>query len=77
MRLAPIQIANLGHPATTMTDNIDYVYTPRMEGDQVFSERVLVGESGSFQAHSEIDEELPPLVEPSDREVRVAVNSRS
>lgn len=79
MRLAPIQIASLGHPATTMIDNIDYVYTPRMEGDltQVFSERVLVGESGElFEAHSEIDDDLPPLVEPSDREVRIAVNSK-
>lgn len=79
LRLARVQIASLGHPATTRMDTIDFVYTPKMEGDltKVFSERILVGESGElFEAHPDLMSDLPFLASPSDREVRIAVNSK-
>lgn len=43
LRLAPIQVAGLGHPATTRSDVIDYVYTGYQEGnlETMYSERIL------------------------------------
>ena len=79
LRIAPIQVMTHGHPATSMSPCIDYVYLNEIEGDLAaqHSERVLVGPSNlTFQPHSELPDELPPLLAPSDREVRVAVNSK-
>jgi hypothetical protein len=79
LRLAPMQFMTLGHPATSMSDVIDYVYTCEMEGDlsAVFNEKVLVGaETADFQPHSDLPDVLPDLLPASDREVRIAVNSK-
>lgn len=79
LRLAPVQFMTLGHPATSMSGMIDYVYTCEMEGDltEVFNEKVLVGgPMANFAPHSDLPEHLPPLLPASDREVRVAVNSK-
>ena len=79
LRLAPMQFMTLGHPATSMSDVIDYVYTCEMEGDlsAIFSEKVLVGAAvGAFDAHSDLPHDLPELLPASSREVRVAVNSK-
>lgn len=44
LRLAPLQIAGLGHPATTHSDCIDYVYCRELDGDtsKIFSEPLLI-----------------------------------
>ena len=79
LRIAPIQMMTHGHPATSMSNEIDYVYINEIGGDLVtsHSERVLVGPNTvAFDAHSELPEVLPDLLEPSPREVRVAVNSK-
>lgn len=79
LRLAPMQFMTLGHPATSGSETIDYVYTCEMEGDlsKVFSEKVLVGSAmASFDPHSELPVNLPDLLPASEREVRIAVNSK-
>lgn len=79
LRLAPIQIMTHGHPGTSMSPVIDYVYMCELEGDldKIHSERVLVGSKyGAFAPHSDLPVDLPDLAAPSDREVRVAVNSK-
>ena len=79
LRLAPIQVASLGHPATTRSEEIDYIYTAEMEGDltEIFSERLLVGQkAGVYTKHPELDNDLPKLQPPSAREVRIAINSK-
>lgn len=79
LRLAPIQIMTHGHPATSMMETIDYAYVAQMEGDlaSIHSERIIRGlPTAAFDAHSDLPSTLPDLVLPSDREVRIAVNSK-
>lgn len=79
LRLAPIQMATMGHPATSRSPEIDYVHCMHLEGEpeRIFSERVLMGpKTVLFETHSELPDILPDLVPPSDREVRVAINSK-
>lgn len=79
LRLAPIQLMTLGHPATSQSTVIDYVFLPQIEDDPspVFSERVLTGTNVTmFAAHTALPVDLPELPEPSDREVRIAINSK-
>lgn len=79
LRLARVQIMSHGHPGTSMSPMIDYVYVCELEGDlaAINSEKVLVGNQyGAFAPHSALPTSLPSLVVPSDREVRVAVNSK-
>lgn len=78
LRLAPVQIMTHGHPATSMSPEIDYVYVCDLDGDlaALHSERILVGsEYGTFAPYAG-SAELPKLIEASSREVRVAVNSK-
>ena len=79
LRLAPIQIMSHGHPGTSKSPVIDYVYMCELEGDlaSLHSEKILLGSKyGAFEPHSNLPLELPNLIAPSDREVRVAVNSK-
>ena len=79
MRLAPIQVMTHGHPATSMLDTIDYAYVCQMEGDlsAIHSERIITGlPTAAFDAHTHLPEDLPALLPPSEREVRIAVNSK-
>jgi hypothetical protein len=79
MRLAPIQVMTHGHPATSMLNTIDYAYVCQMEGDlsAIHSERVITGmATAAFDAHTHLPEDLPELLPPSEREVRIAVNSK-
>ena len=59
-----------GHPATSMSNEIDYVYINEIREIwlQAHSERVLVGPNTvAFDAHSELPVVLPDLLEPSPR----------
>jgi len=79
LRLAPIQIATMGHPATTRSKAIDYVFCKHMDNDtsSLYSEFVLMGRRISlFAPHSDLPASLPELLPPSDRVVRIAINSK-
>jgi len=79
LRLAPVQIMTHGHPATSRLATIDYVYTFHMEGDtsKILTETHIKGPRElDFALHSDAPDELPALVPPSDREVRIAVNAK-
>lgn len=79
LRLAPIQIMSHGHPSTSHSSVIDYAYVCELEGDiaSLHSEKIIMGSQyGAFEAHSSLPDHLPPLAKPSEREVRVAVNSK-
>ena len=77
-RLAPIQLMTLGHPATTMSDQMDYAVVPeRCLGDpECFSETVVCLEDNAipFAPHPDMH-----LAEPSEEEdtdvVKIAVPS--
>jgi hypothetical protein len=78
LRIAPIQIASLGHPATTRSLQIDYVFTGPIEGnlEEVFSERVLVGDNSyRFEPHPEMQIGARRRMI-KDNVVRIAVNSK-
>ena len=79
LRLAPVQFMTHGHPASSMSREIDYTFMMSLEGDiaHLHSEKLMMGvDQAAFAPHSELPEVLPALVEPSNREVRVAVNSK-
>ena len=79
LRLANIQIIAQGHPATSRSNYVDYVLVPKMWGDPsaLYSEKILMGERPVvFDAHSDFTANDADRIEPSDREVRVAVNSK-
>ena len=79
LRLAPIQIMAQGHPATSKSRFIDYAFIIPMEGDaeELHSERILLGSSPvKFELHEDFPEELPEIVLPSNREIRIAVNAK-
>lgn len=79
LRLAPIQVMTHGHPATSMSPEIDYVYLNSADEGlaALQSEKVLVGDApGVFAPHVDLPENLPKIAPPTDREVRIAVNSK-
>ena len=79
LRLAPIQIMTHGHPATSMLPTIDYVYLNEADPTiaTTVSEKILMGGPvPSFASHINLPETMPDLAVPTDREVRVAVNSK-
>ena len=79
LRLAPIQVLAQGHPATSMSSEIDYAFVSPMEGspELIHSERLLIGSRPvEFELHQDLPNELPPNVAPSVREVKIAVSSK-
>ena len=79
LRIAPIQVMAHGHPATSMWPTIDYAYVNRLEGaiDTIHSEKLLVGNNTAvFAPHGDLAKDLPSLRPASEREVRIAVNSK-
>ena len=79
LRLARIQVVSQGHPATSMSKELDYAFVNPLDGDptKIYSEIVLMGERDvSFELRHDLPEDLPQIPEPSQREVRIAVNSK-
>lgn len=78
LRIAPIQIATLGHPATTMVPTIDYVaIEDRYLGDpELFSETVLLLADGANQFEIRHDAvAIGPDIREYAKTVRIAVPS--
>ncbi len=79
MRLAPIQLMTLGHPATSMSEQMDYVVVrERSLGDaEVFSETVVLSDNDAFafSYHPHLDQ-LEKRQRPTNPEViKIAVPS--
>lgn len=80
LRLAPIQFATIGHPATTNSPCIDYMVFGRehVPAAEAFSEKLVILRSSGFQREAPVMASPPP---PQIREhaspVRLAVVSRS
>ena len=78
LRLAPIQILTMGHPATTNADTIDYVaLEERYLGDpELFSETVLCLADGSHQFEKRHDmRSVTPIIREHADPIRISVPS--
>lgn len=78
LRLAPLQLATLGHPASTDSDAIDYMLMQRdlYGGDGIFSETVVLLDHHPLSLHPDLPETRHrPRDNPCP--VRVAVASRN
>ena len=75
LKLAPVQMMSLGHPATSNSDVMDYVIVEELfVGDpQCFSETVVATNSGvTFFAHD--DEEIPnPVIRERPTKIKIAI----
>lgn len=80
LRLAAVQLMTPGHPATSGSEAIDYIYLPGVKGDAIQKlhvEKIVVGPLEiDFIPHSDLPEKLPELLPESERQVRVAVVSK-
>lgn len=88
LRIAPVQIATQGHPATTRSKVIDHVIVPMLskevcdrlgfEISEIYSENILYieDESIAFTPHSKIPNQLPKRQDSDDDVIRIAVNSK-
>jgi len=77
LRMAPIQFMTPGHPATSMSDTLDYalIQACHAEAAGSFSEKVVVRRgSGAQSLHSRLPQ-LPPRVVNAGGTVHIAVNS--
>ena len=80
MRLADVQIMGLGHPATTMSENIDFVYGPKqMYCENAFPHEIFIMDNAPYRfvANLSKDEMMsvpsPKREKGSDLPLRVAV----
>ncbi len=81
-RLAPVQVMTLGHPATSMSREIDYVITEQgwyRDNPQLYSEQVIALKDGAaiFKLPQAAVRVPPIMLPPADGVVRVAVPSVS
>lgn len=80
LRLAPVQFASQGHPATTMSEFIDFMFVWRkgFSSQHLYSEDVLVSESQSkFEPHQGLAKARPnPKYTVATGEVNVAINAK-
>jgi hypothetical protein len=80
LRLAPVQFASQGHPATTMSPFIDFMFVWRrgFKSEHLYSERVVVGQSDSlFAPHAGLKKARPnPRYTVATSEVNIAINAK-
>ncbi|MFM7274968.1 MAG: hypothetical protein ACKO4A_14145, partial [Gammaproteobacteria bacterium] len=76
-RLAPIQFMSAGHPATSMSDHMDYMMLSERgaEGADSVRETVIVQRGDAlFDRHPELPELMPETEKPDDGYLHVAVH---
>ncbi len=80
LRLAPVQFASQGHPATTMSPVIDFMFVWRrgFKSDHLYSEKVVVGQTDSlFAPHKGLASARPnPRYTVATSEVNIAINAK-
>ena len=79
LRLARVQIMSLGHPATSRSPEIDYVYSTALRGDTtpVFSEKVLQGRyHGHYELHPQLPRCLPERAQPNQSVAKIAIPAK-
>ena len=79
LRLAPIQLYTVGHPATTRSDCIDYVVNePKWAGDpETHSEITIHTPNHSFPFAKETGtESITPVIRAKPDEIRIAIAAR-
>lgn len=79
LRLAPIQLYTVGHPATTHSDCIDYVVNEaKWAGEvQTHSETTVLTPNGSFRFHVQAAlEEIKPVINFKPEVIRIAIAAR-
>ena len=70
LRIAPIQVIAMGHPATSHSEHIDYAELFEFDGDPeaVYSEFALMDEEPVvFEPHTGLPDVLPAQAEPTER----------
>jgi hypothetical protein len=84
LRLAPIQVMGLGHPASSHSPTIDYVLSDRgmIEDTSLFTERILEIPANAFQFLERSDTVIPELIPENDpyfwddvRPIKIAIPS--
>lgn len=79
LRLAPIQVACQGHPATTHSPEIDYIFIPDAVSNisSLYSEKLLIGDDVLvFEAHADLPFDLPKKTRKDDGYVHIAINCK-
>jgi hypothetical protein len=80
LRLAPVQFASQGHPASTRSDFIDFIFCwrPGFKSFEVYSEEVVVGNSAPlFFPHQGLENARPnPKYSLATSELNIAINSK-
>lgn len=80
LRLAPVQFASQGHPASTRSSYIDFIFCwrPGFKDFDIYSEQVVVGESPPlFFPHKALSNAKPnPKYTLATSEINVAINSK-
>lgn len=80
LRLAPVQFASQGHPATTMSSVMDFMFVWRkgFSSQHLYSEHVIVGQSDSlFEPHKGLANARPnPRYTVATSEVNIAINAK-
>lgn len=81
LRLAPLQVMSLGHPATSMSQNIDWVITEvGVMGDpHAYSERIFTMRKYSFPylEHSERGPSVLPIISDSPSVLKIVIPSNA
>lgn len=70
MRLAEVQIMGLGHPATTMSENIDFVYGPRqMYCGNAFPHEIFIMDNAPYKFVANLSKDEMMAIPTSKREI--------
>ncbi|WP_417451982.1 hypothetical protein [Kordiimonas sp.] len=75
LKLAPIQTMTIGHPATSMSDAMDYVIMPDelMRNENTFSEKIMLRPTKPYFTHRTDAQHIAPNIRLDASPVRLAI----